>query len=149
MFQENNHYSKGMQLELLEVKGNRVRFRVSAEFEEGKAVAINIEENVLKFGSSGESNVYFDGKKIEKGTIEEVIEAKGTEAKYIGASGEGGAQFLIYIPHFSEHIIEIESLLEQAKEELFTRANYIVMSASILTLIGLTGHIYKIGKSRI
>jgi hypothetical protein len=122
---------------------------VRAEFQEGKAVAINIEENVLKFGINGDCNVYFDGNKIGKGTAEEVISAKGTEAKYINEVGEGGAQFLVYIPHFSEHIIEIESLLEQAEEELFTGTNYVVMSFSLLALIGLGGHVYGIGKKRV
>lgn len=148
MLQENNHYQTGMELELLDVKGNRVRFRVSAEYTEGKVVAINIEEKVLRFGESDDSRVYFDGKQIKQGTIEEITEAKGAEAKYVWAFGEGGAQFLIYIPHFSEHIIEIESLLEQAKQELFTKTNYVVMGIGVIALIGLSGHIYKIGKSR-
>jgi hypothetical protein len=148
IIQENNHYQYGMELNFEGIKGNRVRVRVSAEFQEGKVIALNIEENVLRFGKSGNSNVYFDGKQITQGTIGEVIEASGTEAKYFEAVGEGGAQFLVYIPHFSEHIIEIESLLEQAKEELFTRTNYLVMGFSILALMGLTGYIYKIGKSR-
>ena len=113
MLQENNHYKIGMEIELLEVKGNRVRVRISAEFQEGKVAVINIDENVLKFGKSGESNVYFDGEQISKGALEEVIAGESTEAKYVGEVGEGGAQFLVYIPHFSEHIIEIESLLNR------------------------------------
>ena len=148
MLQENNHYKLGMEIELLEVNGNRVRVRVSAEFQEGKVVAINIDENVLQFGKSGESNVYFDGEQINKGALEDVIAGEGTEAIYVGEAGDGGSQFLVYIPHFSEHIIEIESLLEHVKEELFTGTNFVVMGFGILTLIGLSGHVYKIGKSR-
>jgi hypothetical protein len=148
IIQENNHYQYGMELNFEGIKGKRIRVRVTAEFQEGKVIALNIEENVLKFGKSGNSNVYFDGKQITHASIGEVIESRGTEAKYFEAVGEGGAQFLVYIPHFSEHIIEIESLLEQAKEELFTRTNYLVMGFSILALLGLTGYIYKIGKSR-
>ncbi|UCE38758.1 MAG: hypothetical protein JSW00_05885, partial [Thermoplasmata archaeon] len=149
MLQENNHYQYGMEIELLEVTGNRVRVRVRAEFTEGKVVVINIAQNVLRFGESGNHRVYFDGEQVQKGSPDEVIAGEGVKAKYAGEIGEGGAQFLVYIPHFSEHIIEIESMVDQVKEELFTQTNYVVMGFSILALIGLTGHIYKIGKSRI
>lgn len=45
-------------------------------------------------------------------------------------------------------MIEIESLLELVKEKLFTGINFVVMGFEIVTLIGLSGHVYKIGKSR-
>ena len=149
MLQENNHYQMGMEVELLEVEGNKVRVRVRAEFQEGKVVAINIAQNVLRFGEPGQHRVYFDGEEVNKGTVEEVVAGKGAQAKYVGEIGDGGAQFLVYIPHFSEHIIEIESLTELVKEELFTKTNYIVMGFSILALVGLSGHIYRIGKSKL
>jgi hypothetical protein len=149
MLQENNHYQLGMEVELLEVDGNKVRVRVRAEFQEGKVVAINLAENVLRFGEPGNHRVYFDGQEVNKGTVEEVVAATGTQAMYVGEISQGGAQFLVYIPHFSEHIIVIESLTELVTEELFTKTNYIVMGFSILALVGLSGHIYKIGKSRI
>jgi hypothetical protein len=145
MLQENNHYHYGMEIELLDVTKNRVRVRVRAEFHEGKVVAINIEENVLRFGDSKNVRVRFDGKQIQRGTVEQVMAASGEQARYIETVGEGGAQFLVYIPHFSEHMIELESLLE---EELFTGTNYVVMGISILALIGLSGHIYRIGRAR-
>jgi hypothetical protein len=64
------------------------------------------------------------------------------------AFGEGGAQFLVYIPYFSEHTIEIESLVELTQKELFTQTNFVVAGLGILILIGLSLHIYKIGKGR-
>jgi hypothetical protein len=145
MLQENNHYNLGMEIELLEVTKNRVRVRVQAEFSEGKVIALNIEENVLRFGNQENVRVRFDGERILRGSLEQVMAAKGEQARYIEAVGEGGSQFLVYIPHFSEHVIEIESLFE---EELFTRTNMAVMGISIVALLGLSGHIYKIGKSR-
>lgn len=145
MLQENNHYSLGMEIELLEVTKNKVRVRVRAEFSEGKVVALNIEENVLRFGNSENVRVRFDGNRIQRGSVEQVMAAEGEQASYVEAVGEGGSQFLVYIPHFSEHIIEIESLFE---EELFTGTNFAVMGISILALVGLSGHIYKIGKNR-
>jgi hypothetical protein len=148
MVQENNHYHYGMELEFEGIYGNKIRIRVRAEFQEGKVIAINIDDEVMNFGKSGYCNVYFDGQQIRKGIVDEVISGNGKEAKYVGEMGEGGAQFLIYIPHFSEHIIEIESLYETAKEELFSASNYAVMGFAILALIGISGHVYKIGKSR-
>jgi hypothetical protein len=134
-----------MEIELLEVTKNMVRVRVRAEFSEGKVVALNIEENVLRFGNSENVRVRFDGEWIQRGSVEQVMAAEGEQARYVETVEEGGSQFLVYIPHFSEHIIEIESLFEG---ELFTGTNYAVMGISILTLVGLSGHIYKIGKNR-
>ncbi len=148
MVQENNHYQYGMELELDEATSKRIKVRVRAEFQKGKLIVMNVGHNVLNFGEPGECNVYFDGNKIQQGTLGEVLNENGTQAKYIAAFGDGGAQFLVYIPHFSVHIIEIESLLEQVKEELFTGTNFVVMGIGIVTLIGLSGHVYKIGKSR-
>ncbi|UCE74874.1 MAG: hypothetical protein JSV56_04015 [Methanomassiliicoccales archaeon] len=145
--QENNHYQYGMELEIDEATRKKIRVRVRAEFQEGKLIVLNVEQNVLNLGESGNCNVYFDGKKMQQGTFGEVLEGQGPQAMYMGAFEEEGAQFLVYIPHFSEHIIEIESLLE-LEEELFTGTNFVVMGFGIVTLIGLSGHIYKIGKSR-
>ncbi len=148
MVHENNHYQSGIELELDEAEGNKVQLRVRAEYHEGKVVVINIEGNVLRFRNGEGAKVYFDGKQIQQGSINEIMNAKGEQAKYVGVIGEGGAQFLVYIPHFSEHTITIESLIDQAKEELFTSTNYMVIGIGILALIGLTGYIFKIGKGR-
>jgi hypothetical protein len=147
--QENNHYHYGMELELDEATKKRIRVRVRAEFQEGKLIVLNVEQDVLNLGESGNCNVYFDGQKMQQGTLGEVLEAQGSQARYVGAFGEGGAQLLVYIPHFSEHIIEIESLVPLVEEVLFTQTNYVVMGLSILALIGLSGYVYKIGKSRV
>ena len=141
--QENNHYQNGMKIELDDAKNNRVRVRVSADFEEGKVIVINVENEVLKFEELEDIKVYFDGEEIRMGKSEEVINATGDEAVFVVAMDSEGAQFLVYIPHFSEHIIEIESLFEQMGEKLFTNTNYIVMVFGIIILIGLTGFIYK------
>jgi hypothetical protein len=146
--QENNHYHQGMELELDDATSKRIRVRVRAEFQEGKLIVLNVEQDVLNLGESGNANVYFDGEKMQQGTLEEVLEGQGIQARYVGAYGEGGTQFLVYIPHFSEHIIEIESLVPLVEEVLFTETNFVVMGFGIVTLIGLSGHVYKIGKSR-
>jgi hypothetical protein len=148
MVHENNHYQLGMELELDEATKKRIRVRVRAEFKEGKLIVLNVGHNVLNFGELGECNAYFDGKKMQQGTLGEVLNENGTQAKYTAAFGNGGAQFLVYIPHFSEHTIEIESLVELTQKELFTQTNLVVAGLSILTLIGISLHIYKIGKAR-
>jgi hypothetical protein len=148
MLQENNHYQLGMEIEYLGKEGNTVRFRVRAEFQEGKVIALNIGENVLRFRNQNQFRVYFDGKQIQAGNAGEVVQGNGTQAKYAGETSEGGAQFLVYIPHFSEHIIEIESLIPLEEEELFTGTNFAVMGLSILALVGLSAHVYSIGKRR-
>ena len=122
----------------------RITLIATASGQSGNDVSIR----VYAKNGAGSSNVYFDGEKMQQGTLEEVLEAQGIQARYVGAFGEGGAQFLVYIPHFSEHIIEIESLVPLVEEVLFTETNYVVIGLSVLALIGLSGHVYKIGKSR-
>ncbi len=146
--QENNHYQYGMELELDGATSKRIRIRVRAEFQEGKLIVLNVEQNVLNLGESGNCNIHFDGQKMQQGTLEEILEGNSSQAMYVGAFGEGGAQFLVYIPHFSEHIIEIESLVPLVEEVLFTQSNYVVMGLGILALIGLSGYVYKVGKSK-
>ena len=85
---------------------------------------------------------------MQEGTLGEVLSENGSQAKYTASFGDGGAQFLVYIPHFSEHTIEIESLVEFAEKELFTGTHLLVSGLGILILIGLSLHIYKIGKNR-
>jgi hypothetical protein len=148
MIQENNHYHDGMELQLEKLERNRVRVRVSAEFHEGKVIALNVADEVLEFQDLEDLQVSFDGEPVEIGTIGEIIKAEGAEAKYIGALDKNGAQILFYIPHFSEHTIEIVSLLEETSEELFSSTNYLVLAMGIIISIALAGHIYTIGKGR-
>jgi hypothetical protein len=137
-----------MEVELDDVTGNTLRVRVRAEYREGKIVVLNIEDDVIKFKRNGEPRLYFDGERIQKCEMHEMMECKGTQAKYAGEIGEGGAQFMVYIPHFSEHVIEIQSTLKEAEEELFTPTNFMVMGIGIVALVGLGGYIFKIGKER-
>jgi hypothetical protein len=146
--QENNHYQTGMEVELDDVSGNNLRVRVRAEYGEGKIVVLNIEDDVIKFERNGEPKLYFDGERIQKCEMNEIKECKGTQARYVGEVGNGGAQFMVYIPHFSEHVIEIESVVKDAQKELFTPTNFMVMGIGVLALVGLGGYIFKIGKER-
>jgi len=146
--QENNHYMSGMQVQLESAEDNKVRVRVSAEFKEGKVLALNIDDEVLRFGEMDQLRVCFDGEPIELGSVDNIIEADGDESTYVVALDKGGAQFLVYIPSFSEHVIDIESLVELAKEKVFTSANFTVMAIGSVMLVGLGGHVYRIGKAR-
>jgi len=145
---ENDHYHSGMWLNLEEAKVNKVRVKVSAEFNEGKVVVINIDVDILKFTKLDDIKVSFDGETIEMGTTNEVLEAMGSNPQYVVALDSEGAQFLVYIPHFSEHIIEIESLVDLAEKKIFSSTNYMVMAFAVLILICLSSYIYKIGKGR-
>lgn len=148
LVKENYHYHSGMWLDLEQFKDNKVSVRVSAEYKERKVIVINIDANVLAFNKLDEIRVTFDGEPIEMGDSEELFETKGDKPKYVAALDTEDTQFLVYIPYFSEHTIEIESLVEPAEEKFFSSANYMVMGLSILILIGLSIYIYKIGKWR-
>ncbi len=90
--------------------------------------------------------VNFDGEPIEMGTSEEIVMAEWDEAKYVLALDSEGAHFLVYIPHFSEHTIEIESLSEMAKENIITNSNYIAIGLAVLVFAGLLAFVFKKGR---
>ena len=102
--------------------------------------------NVLYFGDTDRVRVSFDGERMGMGSIGEVLEANGSSPKYIVALDSNGTQFLIYIPHFSEHLIEIESLKEHIVEKVLSSENYMVMAFALLIFLALISYVYKRGK---
>jgi acetyl-CoA acetyltransferase len=92
------------------VNKNKLEIKVSAEFKEGKVLVLNVEKNVFEVKNSQKVMVKFDGKEIPEGEVEDVIMGNSTQAKYAKALGEDGGQYILYIPHFSEHVITIETV---------------------------------------
>jgi len=144
----NYYYQNGSEVKLKEMNTNMIRVTISAEFQEGKVIVINVEDDVKKFENMDEIKVSFDENPIEPVTIKEVMKAEGSSSKYSAALDEGGTQFLVYIPHFSEHTIDIESVPGQSQEDSLTDS-YIFIGLGILILIGLCAYMYSVGKGRV
>ena len=97
-------YQNGMELEIKEQSQHKLQIKVSAKFKEGKVLVLNIEDSAFKVKNSQLLRIKFDGKEMKETNVDEIIKGNGTEAKYAAAIGEDGGQYLVYIPHFSEHI---------------------------------------------
>ncbi|MCK5561015.1 MAG: hypothetical protein KAJ51_10495, partial [Thermoplasmata archaeon] len=137
-------YQKGMTLEIKEQSQHRLQIKVAAEFKEGKVLVLNIEGSAFKVKNSQQLKVKFDGKEIGEANIDEVISGNSTQAKYTAAIGEDGGQYLVYIPHFSEHLISFEIIDVATGQSL----SFIVeaIGVAILTVAILILVVVKIGK---
>ena len=146
MYVNSFEYQKGMSVELEEQSQNRLKIRVAAEFKEGKVLVLNIDENTFKIKNSNQLRVTFDGQEIKLSDIDDVLDGQGNKAVYAVAVGEGGGQYLIYIPHFSEHVITLEALGISGEEA----AEFLLMAfgAAIITVVILILIVVKIGKYR-
>ena len=144
--QEKNQYQNGSVMQVEQAEGNTIRVRISAEFKEGKVIVLNMEDEVLGIEDATDVVVTFDGEAIEMGSVDEIINAEGDEAKYVLALDENGAQFLVYIPHFSEHTIEIAAVnsleSEDAKEDTLS-VSYILIIIGVMLLVGVFIYILR------
>jgi hypothetical protein len=146
MYINSYEYQKGMDVEVEKQNRNKLQIRVSAEFREGKVLVLNIEKNAFQVKNSEQLRVRFDGQEIAVSDIEDIVDGEGTEAQYTFALGEDGGQYIIYIPHFSEHIITLEILDSIDDEE--ARIPILALSAAILTIVLLILIVVRIGKFR-
>jgi competence protein ComGC len=137
-------YQKGMCVEIKAQTKNRLEFKVLAEFKEGKVLVLNIEDSAFRIQNSQRLIIKFDGKEIDEADIDEVIKGNSTMAMYAKALGEDGGQFIVYIPHFSEHTITFE-IIEIAAS---TSMNFIVVAigTAILTIFILVVIVVKVKK---
>ncbi|WP_455392897.1 hypothetical protein [[Eubacterium] cellulosolvens] len=137
-------YQKGLTLEIKEQNQYKLQIKVSAEYHEGKVLVLNIEKNAFQFKKSNQIKVKFDGKEINEANIDDVIDGQGTEAQFTSVIGEEGGQYIVYIPHFSDHIItfEIIGVTESEAVTFITAA----IGAAFLTIFILILIIVKMGK---
>jgi hypothetical protein len=144
MYVNTYEYEKGMSVEVKEQSQNKLQIKVSAEFKEGKVLVLNIDGSALKIKNSQQLKVKFDGNEMAETNVDEIIHGNGTEAKFAAAIGEDGGQYLVYIPHFSEHIISFEIVGLASSQSV----NFMVgaVGIAILTVVLLMLIIIKIGK---
>lgn len=144
MYVNSYDYQKGMTLEIKEQSEHKLQVKVSAKFKEGKVLVLNVNKSAFKIENSQKLMVKFDGKEINKASIEDVINGNKTEAQYAAAIGEDGGQFVVYIPHFSEHLIsfEIVNLSQSQSIDLIIGA----VGIALLTILLLVLWIVRTGK---
>jgi hypothetical protein len=72
------------------------------------------------------------------------VHGNGIQAKFASAVGEDGGQYLVYIPHFSEHIISFEIIESTSSQSINLMLE--AVGIAILTIVILMLIVIKIGK---
>ncbi len=104
-------YQNNMELKLQRMEQNRIEIQVSGDFNEGKCIVINTDSDTVSISEGQKIQVSFDGKVMERaGNIDEVLDANDATPRYYVEQGDNGYQISVYIPHFSEHTITVESV---------------------------------------
>jgi hypothetical protein len=146
MYIHSYEYQNGMDVEIKQQNQYKLEVKVSAKFKEGKVLVLNIDENAFKIKNSQKLVVKFDGKEISEEDIDDVISSQGSEAKYAKALGEDGGQYVVYIPHFSEHEITFEVL--DASSSSYISFMFLAIGAAFITLVILVIAACGTGKYR-
>ncbi|WP_052309851.1 hypothetical protein [Aciduliprofundum sp. MAR08-339] len=114
------NYTSGLEAKLAMRERNHIRIDISAEGVNGsRVIMINIENGTLNLTAHHKLVVKFDGKVINETTPQELFNG-GYEAKYSVVEDNGTMTLLLYVPHFSEHTLDVES--EPVSEEVSTNA---------------------------
>ncbi|MDH7507791.1 MAG: hypothetical protein QHH00_00135 [Methanomassiliicoccales archaeon] len=95
---------------------NRVTVQVASEQHEGRLFLFMLDNDTISV--SNQLRVKLDGSDVAKANdMDEILNATGTstsDARYYGFEIDGLQYVLVYVPHFSEHTIEISSLATSA-----------------------------------
>ena len=109
------NYSHEIRAQVRIMERNRVRVEISSELHQGKVIMIVLNKTTMEFGKYYKLNVTLDGNPVPEGDYQEVMNST-TQAKYALIEENGNLYLLLYIPHFSTHIIDIESEQESSGE---------------------------------
>ncbi|MEM2933303.1 MAG: hypothetical protein QXL78_00060 [Methanocellales archaeon] len=110
---------------------------VSSPTPEGKFIVFNIDSEVLGAIQSGGFKVMIDGKEIpQASSIQDLINArvKNETSRYLVTLGVDGAQVIVYVQKFSEHLITIQAGAPSAVPgfELFTLLMAIATASTLI-----------------
>jgi len=145
-------YLTGMVLEMEKVSAQRVDITVSGDFSEGKIMVLNIDDTVMDISNVDDLVFRFDGEVMELSNINLMLTEKGDKALYCLTVGNDGLRVLIYIPHFSEHVITIESKsfistpMEVKSQEFMGTFAIVAIIAGIVVVLVLFTNVLRLGK---
>ncbi len=126
------NYTYGFHANVGTMKHNYVSIDVDSENHEGKVVLININKTDMQYDSSHHLTVKIDGKEIKETNDEDVL-AGGTQGKYTVVDNGDYLTVLVYMPHFSEHSIDVESQPNNVPAEIMGNPMY--MGAIIAIIV--------------
>jgi len=109
----NNHdfinYTYGFKAQLKMNKDNHIQVEVQAQSHEGKVLMLTIDKNDIQYDSNHTIIVKIDGQKLKMDSSIGVFDG-GSGGKYAIVNSSNELTVIVYIPHFSEHSIDIESV---------------------------------------
>jgi hypothetical protein len=103
------NYSTMMQMRVQAMDRNRISLLVNATEPSGRIIAINLDNTSLIVGAHEMLRIHYDGQPMDCVTNPNIV-FNGTDRPlcWISPIQEGvRAQLMIYVPHFSEHTIDI------------------------------------------
>jgi len=138
---------KGFEILPQVLESGRIEIKVRADFTEGRLVVLNINESNLR--ELGEFEILFDELKIDRMDAEKIIDHTGDKAVYALVETDDGIQLMVYIPHFSEHSIAIQSAAVEESDSEFS-GSVLVMGMVLGVMVGIIGlgYVQKREKAR-
>jgi len=142
------NYSYEMKAQIMHQEKNHLRLKISSESPEGKVMIMHVDKNMLRYDAQHRIMVKLDGKNITEGSVDAVMNG-GTEAKYAVVDNGDSVTLMVYIPHFSEHTLDVESEpVEGGEINGFTMENPLLIALIIVVIIGVVGAVIWKTKSR-
>ena len=139
-------YQHQVQLQVQNAQQNKLEIKVSAQYPEGKCVVINIDKGTMALSGNQQIMVKMDGQKMEKADIDTVLNAHDSKGRYNVAEGSNGYQICVYIPHFSDHTLTVET--ENTGESSQSQTPGFTAGAVIIGSIGALGIAAAIRKKK-
>ncbi len=100
------YYNTSLNLTLYDHSSRALYFHVSSKMHKGTIVSFFISSKVI---NSSKLYIYFDGHIASNVSVSKIINETGSSAYYAYIDSPSGAYVYVYIPHFSNHTIEITS----------------------------------------
>jgi predicted secreted protein len=103
------NYSSGMQMQVQVMERDRIRLLVNATEPTGRIIAINLDNTSLVIGANERLRINYDGKQMQcVNDLNVVLNGTDTPLCWISpVQDRVTTQLIMYIPHFSEHTIDI------------------------------------------
>ncbi len=141
------NYSYEMHAKIMHRERNHIRLQISSDTPEGKVMVMHAEKSMLQYDSHHRIIVKLDGKNISEASADDVMNG-GNEAKYAVIDNGDSVSIMVYIPHFSEHTLDVESEPVEGGEITGALENPLVMGLVILVVLGVIAAIVWKVKSR-
>jgi len=103
------NYTYGVNAKVLMKERNHIQVQVSAQgINGGRIMVLNVNRTMLNYNSSTRLMVKFDGKAINETSVDALLNGS-TQPMYAVSYNNDTVSLAVYIPHFSEHVIDIQS----------------------------------------